>query len=180
MLTRYFIAFVFWLAWLLPFIRKAARPREQAVVKDPSARWGMILEGVASGIVWSIPSDTVPAWRILVAVFMAAVGILTITLALRHLDKHWRFDAALNANHALIRTGPYAVVRHPIYAAMFAMILATGLLLAPWPVLLAGTVIFIVGTEIRVHAEDRLLRSRFGEEFDSYSTRVPAYVPFIR
>jgi protein-S-isoprenylcysteine O-methyltransferase Ste14 len=38
----------------------------------------------------------------------------------------------LYADHQLVRTGPYAVVRHPIYASLLAMLLATVVLLTPW------------------------------------------------
>ena len=43
-----------------------------------------------------------------------------------------------------------------------------------------GLVVFLVGTEIRVRAEDRLLAERFQDAFAEYRSRVKAYVPFIR
>jgi protein-S-isoprenylcysteine O-methyltransferase Ste14 len=178
--TRYAIAVALWIGWMLPFIHKAAGTREKAVVKDSSARWGIILEGIAFGIMWGIPALEVPPWRIVIALLFGAIGILTTRHAVQHLDKQWRFDAALNANHKLVRSGPYAVVRHPIYAGMFAMLLAAGFLLARWQVLIGGVVIFVIGTEIRVRAEEKLLRARFGEEFEAYTRQVSAYVPLVR
>jgi protein-S-isoprenylcysteine O-methyltransferase Ste14 len=177
---RYAMAAALWLGWMLPFIHKAAAPREKAVVKDPSARLGIILVGIAFGIIWGIPAFDVPPWRVAVALVFGGIGIAMTRFAVRHLDKQWRFDAALNANHILVQSGPYALVRHPIYAAMFAMLLAAGFLLAQWPVLIAGVVLFVIGTEIRVRAEEKLLRSRFGEEFEAYASRVSAYVPYVR
>jgi len=177
---RYAIAAALWIGWVLPFVHKFAGPREKAVVKDPNARWGIILQGVAYGIMWGVPAIGVPVWRIAIGLLFGAAGIVITRLAVRHLDKQWRFDAALIADHTLVRSGPYLLVRHPIYAGMFAMLLAAGLLLAQWPVLIAGIVIFIVGTEIRVRSEEKLLRSRFGEEFETYSRQASAYVPFIR
>jgi protein-S-isoprenylcysteine O-methyltransferase Ste14 len=178
--TRYAIALAFFIAWILPFIRKAVGPREKAVVTDTSARWGLNLQRVAIFMVLVKPSADVPAWRIVIGVVFGMLGTLSGWTALRHLGKQWSLDAALNANHKLIQSGPYAVVRNPIYAGMFAMGLCAGLLLAPWPFLIAGMVVFVVGTEVRVRAEEKLLRSRFGEEFEAYARRVPAYVPFIR
>jgi len=177
---RYALAAALWVGWMLPFLHKLAGPKQKAVVKDPTARWGIILEGIAYGIVWGVPAFEVPLWRIALALLFGAVGILTTRLAVRHLDKQWRFDAALNTNHLLVRTGPYAVVRHPIYTGMFAMLLAGGFLLSQWPALIAGVIIFVIGTEIRVRAEEKLLRSRFGEDFESYSSSVSAYVPYVR
>jgi len=40
--------------------------------------------------------------------------------------------------------------------------------------------VLIIGTEIRVRIEDRLLASRFGERFQDYQRSVPAYIPFLR
>ena len=44
----------------------------------------------------------------------------------------------------------------------------------------AGLIFFLIGTEIRIHAEERLLGDRFGSSFASYRSRVPAYIPFLR
>jgi protein-S-isoprenylcysteine O-methyltransferase Ste14 len=178
--TRYALAVALWIGWGLPFLHKALAPRERAVVKDSTARWGVILVGVAFGLCWGVPAQEVDLWRISAALVFAGIGIVTTRAALRHLDKQWRVDAGLNADHRLIQTGPYRIVRHPIYAGMLAMLLALGLLLSRWPALLAALVLFIAGTEIRVRTEDRLLRGRFGKEFESYAARVPAYLPWLR
>jgi protein-S-isoprenylcysteine O-methyltransferase Ste14 len=72
------------------------------------------------------------------------------------------------------------MVRHPIYTSMLCILLGTGALITPPPLFLAALVIFLVGTEIRVKAEDGLLASRFGDEFFRYRQSVSAYVPFVR
>ena len=95
-------------------------------------------------------------------------------------ESSFAFWRGLYADHELIRTGPYAIVRHPVYASLFLMMLATGLLFARWPLLLLGIALYIAGTEIRIHAEEGLLRARFGEEFEEYRRKVPAYLPLVR
>jgi len=72
------------------------------------------------------------------------------------------------------------VVRHPIYASMLSMLIATGLTIASWPLFAVGVAIFVIGTEIRVRIEDGLLRSRFGDQFRDYQGSVAAYVPWVR
>jgi protein-S-isoprenylcysteine O-methyltransferase Ste14 len=118
--------------------------------------------------------------RIIASMVLAPVAALFGWLSVRHLGKQLRILAGLYADHELIRTGPYAIVRHPVYASLFMMMLATGLLFARWPVLLLSIALYIAGTEIRIHAEEGLLRARFGEEFEEYRRRVPAYLPFLR
>jgi len=100
--------------------------------------------------------------------------------AARELGKQWRFEAALSADHELIRVGPYRFIRHPIYTSMFGMLMATGAAYTWWPMWIAGTMFFVIGTEIRVRAEDRLLADRFQQKFKSYREQVHAYIPFIR
>jgi protein-S-isoprenylcysteine O-methyltransferase Ste14 len=74
----------------------------------------------------------------------------------------------------------YKIVRHPIYLSMIALMLGTGFLRSPLPVLAIALVLSVAGAEIRVRIEDRLLASRFGEQFTAYQKRVPAYIPFVR
>jgi protein-S-isoprenylcysteine O-methyltransferase Ste14 len=103
-----------------------------------------------------------------------------IWTAIPALGKQWRLEAGVNVDHQLIQTGPYRYLRHPIYASMLALLLATSALIArPRPFLLA-IVLFVAGTEIRVRAEDRLLAARFGDRFTQYRCRVRAYVPWLR
>jgi len=96
------------------------------------------------------------------------------------LGRHLRFDAAVTADHELIRTGPYAIVRHPIYASMLAVLLGTGSMIAAPVLFIPAVVIFLIGTEIRVRTEDSLLASHFGDRFRDYQQEVPAYIPLVR
>jgi protein-S-isoprenylcysteine O-methyltransferase Ste14 len=107
-------------------------------------------------------------------------AVVLVWMAVRHLDKQWRFEAALSEDHKLITTGPYRWLRNPIYASMLGMLLQTGLAKSWWPLIVAGAVFFVIGTEIRVRAEEMLLEKRFGEEFARYKAQTPAYLPFLR
>jgi protein-S-isoprenylcysteine O-methyltransferase Ste14 len=60
------------------------------------------------------------------------------------------------------------------------MLIQTGLVKAWWPMFLAGVIFYLIGTEIRVRAEDGLLAARFGTEFERYKRATRAYIPFIR
>ncbi len=71
------------------------------------------------------------------------------------------------------------MVRHPIYTSMLCLLWGTGLLVTPWPMLILSTVLFLVGTEIRVRIEEALLAARYGEQFREYQRAVSAYVPFL-
>ncbi len=112
-----------------------------------------------------------------------AIGPVAPILAWRsvaHLGRQFRINAGLYEDHELVQTGPYGLVRHPIYASLLAILMSTLLLLTPWQWMAVSLVFFIAGTEIRVRTEDKLLASRFGPRFEQYRRKVRAYVPFVR
>jgi protein-S-isoprenylcysteine O-methyltransferase Ste14 len=97
--------------------------------------------------------------------------------AARALGKQWALMARVIEGHELIRQGPYAVVRNPIYLAMLGMLIATGMAVSRWPALVCAAIVFAAGTAIRIRAEENLLRETFGATFDEYARRVPAFLP---
>jgi protein-S-isoprenylcysteine O-methyltransferase Ste14 len=142
-----------------------------------------LLECLSIALAFNIrlPDSSPAGWpRAAASLICGILGVVLSWTAVAHLGRQFRIAAGLWEDHELIRTGPYAVVRHPIYSSLLAMLLCTLLALTPWPWALLCLAIFVAGTEVRVHTEDRLLESRFGETFRDYRRRVPAYVPFVR
>jgi protein-S-isoprenylcysteine O-methyltransferase Ste14 len=76
--------------------------------------------------------------------------------------------------------GPYAWVRHPIYTAMLGKLLASNFAFGHWLGLAIAGPIFVIGTLIRIGAEEKLLRAAFGGQYEAYAKRVPAFVPGLR
>ena len=76
-------------------------------------------------------------------------------------------------------TGPYGLIRNPIYLSMSGLIVASGLALSHWWALLGAVVVFLVGNRIRILAEENLLREGLGSQFEDYARRVPAFLPPI-
>jgi len=95
------------------------------------------------------------------------------------LGKNWSFAARTLDDHELIRTGPYARVRHPIYLAMLLFQLGLAAALGHWLQLIVAVPVFLVGTRIRTKAEERLLEQSFGEAFRDYRSSTPALFPKI-
>jgi len=175
---------VCWFAWGYPFIFRAPhkQKRESITVTGPT-RIGLLLECIAIFMAFAFrnPPDSPPGLlRVLPAVLLGAASAVISWNAVVHLGKQFRIHAGLYADHELVRTGPYAIVRHPIYASMLAMFLGTGLTIALWKLFAVGVVLFVAGTEIRVRIEDGLLWSRFGDQFREYQRSVAAYIPWVR
>jgi protein-S-isoprenylcysteine O-methyltransferase Ste14 len=97
--------------------------------------------------------------------------------AARALGKQWALMARVIEGHELIRQGPYAIVRNPIYLAMLAMLVTIGMDVSRWQALVAAIVVFVIGTLIRIRTEENLLRANFGAKFEDYARAVPAFLP---
>ncbi len=182
--AAYMVLGICWVAWSLAFVKpqKSAAGHKKAV-RAPASRWGIFLVMLAFACVWAFIQPVgfqKSAATLIASMILGPPSVILAWMAARHLDKQWRFEAALSEDHELIKTGPYRWLRHPIYASMLGMLLATGLAKTWWPLLVAGVVFYLVGTEIRIGSEDSLLAARFGEEFAQYKRTTPAYVPFIR
>ena len=172
-----------WIFWLYPFMRKRfTGPKRASNAMAPRGKWGLLLQSIAIFLAWFwMPGTTPPGVaRMIASMILGPLATVFGWLAVRHLGKQLRILAGLYPDHELIRTGPYSVVRHPVYASLFLIMLATGLLFARWQFLLLAVALYIVGTEIRIVAEEGLLATRFGQEFENYKRSVPAYLPFLR
>ena len=182
---------VCWWWFGLTFWLRKHPPRAREAKRDLTSYLGLALQAAGYFIVWYFPlrrqriSPVVsgPEW---LAWFMAAVTVAIggfsawlVNAAARRLGKQWALAARLVEDHTLIEDGPYRFVRNPIYTGMFGMLLATGLAVTGWPPLLAATILFAVGTYIRIRIEERLLRGAFGSRFEEYARRVPALIPGI-
>src|ERR1700683_4094658 len=143
-----------WVAWALAFWGPRMRAGSgKIMVRAPASRWGIFVTALGFGLIWTHvrPVGFEKSGPSLIAsMIFGPFSAALAWAATRHLGKQWRFEAALSADHSLIQTGPYALIRHPIYASMFGMFLAAGLAIGWWPLFLAGLVFFVAGTEVRL------------------------------
>jgi protein-S-isoprenylcysteine O-methyltransferase Ste14 len=110
-------------------------------------------------------------------VALSVLGIAFSLWSIVTLGRHYDLVLEMHQDHELVRRGPYALVRHPVYTGLglhFAgACLATGNL-----VLIAGTLLVTYPAFFaRARAEERLLRERFGAEYEAYARGVRMLVP---
>lgn len=140
---------VCWIAWSLAFLKpRAQAAAHKKVVRAPASRWGIFLEIVGFALVWAYvrPTDfdkSAPA--LIASMLLGPPSVVLAWAAVRHLGRHWRYEAALSEDHELIQTGPYRWVRHPIYASMLGMFLATAAAWTWWPMFVAALIFLLPG-----------------------------------
>jgi protein-S-isoprenylcysteine O-methyltransferase Ste14 len=88
----------------------------------------------------------------------------------------WAGRPMVQDRHELQTTGPYGLVRHPIYTGIAGLALGTALVdgLGATIVVLACLLVFITW---RVRSEERMMLATFGDQYQAYRRRVPALVP---
>jgi protein-S-isoprenylcysteine O-methyltransferase Ste14 len=122
---------------------------------------------------WTLPTSA--GWAI---ALLCVVGFAFAWWARLHLGQLWSAFVTRKADHRIVDTGPYGIVRHPIYTgiilAAIALAIVKGTLMA-----IAGALLAALGFWIKARLEEGFLRQQLGAEaYDSYRRRVPMLVPF--
>lgn len=117
--------------------------------------------------------------RALVVLALMLAAIWLFDSSSRTMGKNWSLVARTRSDHNLVQSGPFALVRHPIYVALFLFMVAMAIAYGHTRNLLVGIPVFAFGTWMRIRHEERLLREMFGSEYDAYAARVKRFVPGI-
>ena len=169
------------------FFLMAKRSRDKTRKADPRSIIAIFIQALAFAIAWMIlrkpftpflPID----WRAqyfvaAIMVLLVLASLLFVSAAVRSLGKQWSLQARVLEHHELIRRGPYRIVRHPIYTGMFGMLISSSLAQGHWLGLVLASVVYYLGTAMRIRTEEKLLREQFGRDYDEYASEVPAFIP---
>jgi len=111
---------------------------------------------------------------------VALAGILFAWWARIHLGSLWSGAITRKQGHHVVETGPYALVRHPIYTGLIAAIFATAAAQATVTGLV-GAALVAFALWLKARAEERFLTAELGAEaYGAYCRRVPMLVPGVR
>jgi protein-S-isoprenylcysteine O-methyltransferase Ste14 len=177
-----------WIGWLVSWI--IAATWQKATVKRVHAgaeiRYRLVL--IIGALALGIPARRyegplrlyrvtwVEAW---ICVGFIALGIVFAWWARIHLGSLWSGSITRKEDHRVIDSGPYGLVRHPIYTGLLVAVWATAAIKGTIPGL-AGAVIITLGLWMKARTEEQWLREELGAEaYDSYCRRVPMLVPFL-
>jgi protein-S-isoprenylcysteine O-methyltransferase Ste14 len=105
---------------------------------------------------------------------LASLGLWAWTQAL--LGKAWSPQLQVNVERCLVTEGPYALIRHPMYTAMFGMGAAFALVTANWGFVLFA-VAMIAGFVLRAPREEQMMLEAFGEEYRVYQQKTGRFFP---
>jgi protein-S-isoprenylcysteine O-methyltransferase Ste14 len=109
-------------------------------------------------------------------VVLAYAGLPLTIWSRARLGRYWSGVVALKHDHRLIQSGPYRLVRHPLYSGLILGAVGWGLCVTTWTSLL-GVLSLVTCLERRAYKEDAFLASEFGAEFEAYRQRTGRLIP---
>jgi protein-S-isoprenylcysteine O-methyltransferase Ste14 len=177
-----------WMAWLVGWML-ASFTAAKSVVRQPlPARLAhtLILVAGAMLILGRNPrlapllGPVYPprAWIAWTGVVVCLIGLAFAVWARVQIGRFWSGAVALKAEHALIRGGPYAITRHPIYSGLLLALLGTAITRDTQAAFL-GLPLLFAGFFVKAKQEESLLLERFGPEYEKYRAEVPALIPHL-
>ena len=187
-MTPQLVTMVAWSAFVLSWIgaafwadRAEKRPaRREAWLYRAVTVAGVVLL-VAGGEQFSRAVDRLWSFEPVVdyaLVLVVLSGMAFTWWARLYLGRLWSSSVTKKADHRVVDTGPYAIVRHPIYTGIMLACAATAAQLGT-ALAVAGVLVLWVGFWIKARLEERFLRSQLEEgAYDAYRQRVPMLVPF--
>jgi protein-S-isoprenylcysteine O-methyltransferase Ste14 len=108
---------------------------------------------------------------------LALTGALFAAWARSRLGRLFSPNLGVQAGHRLVTTGPYAVVRHPIYLGIIDFLIGSALFRND-VALLVVALLFVLFFMAQLRVEERLFSAHFGEEWERYRARTPALFPW--
>ena len=106
------------------------------------------------------------------------MGLSLAVWARVHLGRHWSAEAVLAEDHELVRTGPYRLVRNPIYLGGLIGLAGTAIAIGELRGV-AALALLLVAVMHKIRVEETLLSEHFGAEYDEYRREVKSLIPFV-
>lgn len=175
---------VFWVYWSF------ASPRRRHARRKVTRAFTVVNTGLLYlGFLFVLSGRSAPALLGLLfvpqAIPMYVLGtVLTIAgvafaiWSRQSLRNNWSGEVAILEGQEFMRSGPYAVVRHPIYAGMLLALLGTTLVSATVASLL-GLIFAVLSLWQKAWTEEQFLRVEYGEQYAKYRREVKFLIPFV-
>jgi protein-S-isoprenylcysteine O-methyltransferase Ste14 len=179
---------IIWIAWLVSWVAGSfwsARTEKRVAIRESLVFLLPIMVGAVLLSPW--PGHLLgekPVWRpgtggVYALAGVAVAGLSFTWWARMHLGRLWSSAITRKEGHRVVDTGPYGLVRHPIYTGLIAATLATGVAVAT-ATALVGAMLIALGLWQKAGLEERFLTVELGSDaYRAYRRRVPMLVPFL-
>ncbi len=176
---------ILWLGYWVVAARVTGETRRRESFASRLSHYGPLIVG---GLLLGVPGILGPELErqiygpthlwLWIASALVAIGLGFSAWARVWLGSNWSAEVTVKQNHELVRGGPYALVRHPIYTGVLLALIGTALSVDKWRALI-GLVLVAAGFLRKIVIEERFMLVEFGKAYEHYRAEVPALIPFV-
>jgi protein-S-isoprenylcysteine O-methyltransferase Ste14 len=172
----------FFAVWIVTAIRVKPVQSAESIAGSLGYRLFTVLGGVLlvngrlAGGLLNVPIIPWSRTLLLIGDVLAALGVAFAIWARIHLGRNWSATVTIRADHGLIRSGPYARIRHPIYTGMMVAVIGTALASDTYRAAL-GVVLISVSFWLKARREESALSQEFGLRFDEHRRATGMFLP---
>jgi protein-S-isoprenylcysteine O-methyltransferase Ste14 len=176
---------VLWILWLVYWLIEARNTAPTQ--KSESLLTGLLYRGatiVGIFLIFGSQKSMNPhLWPVSAPVLCGAVILMICGFAFsiwarRHLGRYWSARVTLKEGHKLIESGPYGLVRHPIYSGLLLSMAATVMTIGTASSV-CGYFVLVAALIFKLRAEERLLAANLGSVYEDYQKRIKALIPGV-
>jgi protein-S-isoprenylcysteine O-methyltransferase Ste14 len=113
-----------------------------------------------------------------VALALISAGLAFAVWARFVIGRNWSGTVTLKQDHELVRSGPYAIVRHPIYTGFLLALVGTAVARGTIGAFI-GVAIAVLTLRLKSLTEESLMLHQFGPQYATYKRDVKALIPFV-
>jgi len=138
------------------------------------ANFALVLEvAPIRGLGRFLPASTL---TLVAGLTLETMGLFLTIWARRVLGRNWSGEISIKVDHQLIRSGPYAKLRHPIYTGLLVMYAGAAAAMGSWLAVI-GLALAVFAYWRKIRLEEANLRVAFGAEYEAYRRESWALVP---
>src|ERR1700689_3237964 len=179
---------VVWIAFLLYWQIKAVNTKTTQRLEPAASRIFRVFIFLIAIVLLSTPRIPLPwlylqlwptgLWPFWLGAAVTIAGLLFAVWAREYLGSNWSRSVTIKQGHELIATGPYAMVRHPIYTGILTGFLGMAIAISQ----VRGFIVFVLiflAFRIKLRMEEQWMRSQFGEAYATYAHQTAALLPYL-
>ena len=128
----------------------------------------------------SFADYSIPLWVGVTGVIVLIFGDWVFWRSHKDLGGNWSPTLEIRENHRLVTEGIYQHIRHPMYSAIFLLMVAQAMILPNYVAGFSGIIPFAALYFLRVRKEERMMAGEFGEEYAQYCQRTGRLLPRLK
>jgi len=114
----------------------------------------------------------------LLGLALTIAGLAFTVWARIALGRNWSAIVMIKDEHDLVRRGPYAIVRHPIYSGVLVAFAGAAIAIGEARALVAFAIL-ATALAFKIRTEEAFMQQQFGEQYDEYRRNVKALIPGV-